>query len=186
MIRDQNIMGWSRHRDRVPPSQRPVTSGQNRPTRTRPARRCAPTRENGCASENCSDRIDLPASATSGRWCGGRVDSSGLLCAKKTRSAAWQAPFAVPATSTTGAGQYNRVTVNRLPDSDDNRNAGLVSGQDRRHPFLHGQPYAGNDRAARHHTGHSADIAVVGTLPDDASDGKDVDPVNRLLAEYGT
>jgi hypothetical protein len=27
---------------------------------------------------------------------------------------------------------------------------------------------------------------VVGTLPDDASDGKDVDPVNRLLAEYGT
>jgi hypothetical protein len=27
---------------------------------------------------------------------------------------------------------------------------------------------------------------VVDTLPDDAPDDKDVDPVNRLLAEYGT
>ena len=88
--------------------------------------------------------------------------------------------------STTGAGQYKRASVNRLPDSDDNRNEGLAPGQDRHHRALHGQLYEGNDRDARHHPGRSADNAVVGMLPDDASDGKDVDSANRLLAEYGT
>lgn len=186
MIRDQNIMGWLLHRDRVLPSQRPVTSGENRPTRTRSCHHSAPTRENSCASESCSDRIDLPASVASGRSCGARADSSGLRCAKTVRSATSPALLAVRSTSTIGAGQYNRASVNRSPDSDDNKNEGLAPGQDRRHLFLHGQPYEGNDRDARHHPDRSADNAVVGTLPDDASDGKDVDPVNRLLAEYST
>ncbi len=55
-----------------------------------------------------------------------------------------------------------------------------------RHLALHGLPCAGNDRDARHRTGRSADIAVAGTPPDHAADDKDVDPVTRLLAGYGT
>ncbi len=171
-------MGQPPRLARSTPSPRPATSGANRPTRTRPAKEYAPTRENDCTSESGIDRIDPPANPTSGGSCGARADSSGPLDAKKTRPAAKPAPLAEPPTSTTGAGPWHRVTGNRSPDSDDNRNEGSAPGPDRPPLALHGPPCAGNDRDARHPPDHSADIGVAATSPGEAPENKKVDPTS--------
>ena len=87
---------------------------------------------------------------------------------------------------TTGVGPYNSASVNRSSDSGDNRNEGSAPGQNRPHLLLHGLLCVDNNRDAISHPCRSVDIAMAGTTPDDAPDDKDVDPVTRLLAGYGS
>lgn len=179
-------MGWPRHLDRATPWHRPVTFVEGRQTRMKSVRYSAPARENDCASESCMGQIDRPASSANGGVCGGRAGTSGPPRVKKTRSAARQVPLAEPSMGTTGAGQDSSATVNRSPDSDGNRNEGPAPGHDRRPLSLRGPLCADNDRDARCHPRHSGGNAQGGRPVHDVQADKGVDPVNRLLAGYGS